>query len=742
MVVLFMSALIFHSSVSRTILHSPQSLLRRRPLAASIALALSVCAPLSAQAALLNTDAQLDNSDNTVMPAIKKVTMNVDDDNAMPSIHLDPIVVTATRSERTLSDAPVPLQVLSRQTLDDNHAHTLKDALALLPNIYLREVHGKTGYEVSMQGFTGDQVLVLIDGLPITASTGSTVNLNQYMNMDIEQIEVIQGAASAQFGSAAMGGVINIITKPIGAARGHITTELATNGQQNPSDKNIDANKRYVEASIEGALDKNERFHARLSGSYLDNDGLSVDQKAWPRLKDASEQSQVSARLSYRPDNEIPSEKDTRVIRNAQYWLEASHYKEDDVSRFNYYVAPRYLAQQRNEHITKQRFSIGARADIVPSHNDRNNTYKLSAQALHENYQSESNTKTQQVNTSARDTDMTTTLAQVQLDLPDLVLSDTHVHLVQIGSQIQQDKLNQTKNQISELITDQVSRDVGELYIQDDWLIGNNWEVLSGIRYQDDEDFGGHTAPKVSLKYPYLDVSGRNHIFRGSIGGGYRVPNLKERYYVFDHSNLGYKVMGNPDLQPETSTSYQIGYQSQLSDNLNLSINGFYNNINDLIQTDDDNARFEGNIAIYQYMNVDSAQTYGGDIAIDWKFDDDAKLQASYAYLNTHNDVTDTELTYKPNHKAMLALDYRINDKLQLIPRLNYESKQLISTSEQTYSPSWWTLDSTLNYDANDHLTLYATINNIFDVQRDVQDTNDYRPIDNREWLLGASYYW
>src|SRR5690606_41840436 len=58
-----------------------------------------------------------------------------------------------------------------------------------------------------------------------------------------------------------------------------------------------------------------------------------------------------------------------------------------------------------------------------------------------------------------------------------------------------------------------------------------------------------------------------------------------------------------------------------------------------------------------------------------------SKLQASYAYLKTHNNVTDTELTYKPNHKAMLALDYQINDKLQLIPRLNYESKQLISTS-------------------------------------------------------------
>ena len=544
-----------------------------------------------------------------------------------------------------------------------------------------------------------------------------------------------------------MGGVINIITKPIGTATGHITTDIASNGQQNPSGRKLDANKRYVEASVEGALDKDQRFHARLSGSYLDNDGLSLDHKAWPRLKDASEQSQISARFSYRPDgkdmsNDSNSSDDSRVVKNTQYWLEASHYKEDDVSRFNYYVAPRYLAQQRDEHITKQRFSVGARADFTPHKDDRSKTYRLSAQALHEDYQSESNTKTQQTITSARDTDISTTLAQAQLDLPALVLSDTHSHLIQVGGQVQQDTLSQTKNQVSELISDEVSRDVGELYLQDDWLIGDNWEVLSGIRYQNDEDFGEHIAPKVSLKYNHLDTSGREHILRGSIGGGYRVPNLKERYYVFDHSNLGYKVLGNPDLQPETSTSYQIGYQGQLSDNVNLTVNGFYNDVDDLIQTDEDNATFDGNIAVYKYMNVDSAKTYGGDIGIDWQVDERAKLQASYAYLKTHNNVTDTELTYKPNHKAMLALDYQINDKLQLIPRLNYESKQLISTSTQAYSPSWWTLDSKLNYDATENLSVYAAINNIFDVQRDVTDASDYRPIDNREWLLGASYHW
>lgn len=697
------------------------------PLAVGTALALSfmIAAPMSAQAAdpyQLNSLADRDTSLA---------------DSGIPTAKFEPIVVTATRTDRSLSDAPVKVQVLGRQQIEDNHAHTLKEALELIPSVYLRQVHGKTGYEVSMQGFSGDQVLVLIDGLPITASTGSTVNLNQYMNMDIEQIEIVQGAASAQFGSAAMGGVINIITKPLSTMRAHISAELATNGDQNPSGDDIDANKRFIEASLEGALDKAQKLRGRLSASYLDDKGLSVDNARWPRIKDSSEQAQVSARLSYAPDDSHAPNGNAMLSRS-KLWAETSYYTEDDTSRFNQRVAQRVLPQQRDESITKSRFSAGGSTDITAN----NQTYKLSAQGLYEDYQSNSDTRSGGELASARNADITTALGQAQLDLPAITLSDTHTHLIQVGGQIQQDTLSQTKNNINELISDEVSRDVGEMYVQDDWLIGDNWEVLSGIRYQNDEDFGDHFAPKVAVKYNHMDTAGREHILRASIGSGYRVPNLKERYYVFDHSNLGYKVMGNPALQPETSVSYQVGYQGQIRDDINLSVNGFYNDARDLIQTDNDNAIIENGISIYQYTNIDSAYTYGGDIGIDWQVDDRAALQATYAYLNTKNETADSELTYRPNHKAMLALDYQLSDKLQLIPRVTYESKQLIDTVNQRYSPSWWTLDSTLNYDVNTNMSVYGAINNIFDTQRDVRDPSDFRPIDNREWVIGARYDW
>jgi|GEM_PF-183501 len=706
--------------------------------------------PTFAHTTILANDAAANSASNNNATSNTVTPQTTNPNTRAAHTTFDPIVVTATRSNRVLSDAPVPVQVLSQADLKENHAHTLKQALALLPNVYLREIHGKTGYEVLMQGFSGDQVLVLIDGLPITASTGSTVNLNQYLNVDVEQIEVIQGAASAQYGSSAMGGVINVITKPIADSKAHLTAEIGSNGRQNPSDKVLDANRRFVEGSFEGALDRDGHVRARLSGSYLDDAGLSLDHTAWPRLKDASEQAQVSARVTYNANvnsadqNGTSANKPNQLLSDTQLWAEASHYTENDTQRFNYYVAPRYLPQQKDEQITKQRFSAGARTTIAPSKNP-DHVYQLSASALYEDYQSESDTFSQGLVTSSRDADITTALVGAQLDLPIWLSSNPETlqsHQVQVGGQWQQDTLSQTKSGVSELISSEVSRDVAEVYLQDDWLIGDNWEVLSGVRYQDDTDFGGHAAPKVSIKYNHNDAQGRPHILRGSIGNGYRVPNLKERYYVFDHSNLGYKVMGNPDLQPETSTSYQLGYSGQISEQLSLTVNGFYNDIEDLIQTDEDNASYEGNIAIYKYENVDNAQTYGGDIALDWRATDTATLKAGYTYTKTHNDSTGGELTRRPQHQAQLALDYQLSPKIQLIEQLNYEGKQLISTTDNAYSPSWWTLDSKVNYQLNNQLGIYAGVNNIFDVQREPSEGTDFRPLDNREWLLGANYQW
>lgn len=147
-----------------------------------------------------------------------------------------------------------------------------------------------------------------------------------------------------------------------------------------------------------------------------------------------------------------------------------------------------------------------------------------------------------------------------------------------------------------------------ELLIQDNWLADEQWELLAGLRYQNDSDFGDHFAPKFNLRRQLTQSAAWDSFMRLGWGRGYRVANLKERHYQFDHSQLGYVVNGNPDLQPELSSGFQLGYGVIWTDQFSLDANLFYNRLKDFIQTDFDaqatQTRGDG-AAVYRYLTSD-----------------------------------------------------------------------------------------------------------------------------------------
>ncbi len=361
-------------------------------------------------------------------------------DNMSPSTTLDTIVITATRTEKGVKETPIPVSVIGKKQLEENHARTLKQALELLPQLQLRPLHGKTGYEVTMQGFSGDQVLVLIDGLPVTASTGSKVNISQYLNVDVEQIEVIQGASSAQYGSSAMGGVVNVITKRLKPndqrITGHITADVATNGEQNPSGKNFDDNYQFVEMSSDIQLDKQGDWLARVSASHLKDKGLRINPDAWKQLKDSTEQQQISAKLQYHP------QQNQAFLQKA--WLEMGHYQEDDESRFDTFKAPLTYNTLREEAIDKNRFSLGFNGQLKNINNVLQDT-KLTGSVFYEGYDSHSTTSMNGVQQTNRTANMSTQIAQLQADFPSLAINDNSYQLWQVGFSHQKRRFATTK---------------------------------------------------------------------------------------------------------------------------------------------------------------------------------------------------------------------------------------------------------------------------------------------------------
>jgi outer membrane receptor for ferrienterochelin and colicins len=107
-------------------------------------------------------------------------------------------VVSTTKTERSLADVPVRTEVVSAKQVERTHAKDLNEALKYVPGLQLRPIHGKSGYGIWLQGLDANRVLVLVDGHPVSASTGSAVDTTQVAVTDIERIEIIKGAVRRQ----------------------------------------------------------------------------------------------------------------------------------------------------------------------------------------------------------------------------------------------------------------------------------------------------------------------------------------------------------------------------------------------------------------------------------------------------------------------------------------------------------------------------------------------------------------
>lgn len=628
--------------------------------------------------------------------------------------HLSPMVVSATRIERNLSDAPVRTEVVARHELDKTHARSLKEALENVPGLQLREIHGKSGYEASLQGMSSDQLLILIDGMPLATSTGSSVDLSQYALANVEHIEIIKGAASAQYGSAAMGGVINIITRQAEAGlKGSLVYDVGSYGKQNIGEQQSQIAQHHAAATIEGG---NSVFKAQLSADVRNTKGFDANPDTWVRQGDDSKRNQYAAAFTLQPQ------------QGSFLRFEGQRFEEDDIqwlSEDNGRLPNKY------ERIHRNRFQLNG------GHRFNNGTH-LTIKSLLERYQSDS--YKQNLGYSAYDQrlmNLDTEFASLQLDLPSNFLGLTN-HQLQLGFDARNEELSQLKDGVAEIGNNgRAERQNYELFLQDDYFFSDKGELVLGLRLQDDSDFGFYASPKAALKFRAFAEDENQLLLRASVGTGYRVPNLKERYYTFDHSSIGYMVLGNTHLEPETSLSYQLGALWQINAHNSVDINAFYNDIQDLIQTDEDNATVVNGISVYSYENIESAETYGLETVLQSQLTHSLSTSLSHTYTQANNTSTGEALTQKPKHIARLGLNWQVRDNWSLNLRSRYQSKELATTSPNLWSPAWLTFDLKTSLQITPNLRAFGGIDNLTNKQRDFNSGTDFGPITGRFIYLG-----
>ncbi len=646
--------------------------------------------------------------------------------------------MTGTRTERELRDVPVRTEVISRVELETIHARNLVEALRYHPGVHLNKIHGKSGYEIAMQGVGADRVLILIDGRPVSPSTGSTVDLSQLSVSEIDHIEVVKGAASALYGSSAMGGVVNIITRNPEPGLSYSTTvDVGSWG-----DKNLGGSEAAARHIALSGDYKGDAWYTSLSYDLRDSDGFDLDPDTYTTTGDEGGKWNLDLELGYQFDD------GTRLsYKPARY--------EEDLSRLTGEFLPGtgVIKKTKTEVVEKQTHSLNF--DKTFASESALSVYfvteKLDDQtALDVN-------ATGDVVEGQRHATLNFDKFELQFNQP---IGERQI--LTTGLVLFNNELEQTREGRSETLP-QLNHENIEAFVQHDIFIGEHWELLPGIRFQDDSDFGAHTAAKVNAMYfndTWFDSSEVR--IRMGIGQGYRVPDLKERGYIFDHSSIGYIVLGsevdqwqdeqagNIDLSgagvlaPEESLSYQLGLEIIGAGGSRLDISLYRNEISNLI----DSLLYEGDevsaltYSVYRYTNIAEARTQGLDISYSASLLSGLDGDVSYSYLDAIDDNTGLKLTSRPDHQIQAGLAWSLpDDRTSLTLRAKWQSEEYVDADNDIESPAWHSLDLKFNFQYSTRLKLFAGIDNLTDEHQDPAAADqDHRPEEGRFLYVGLQF--
>ncbi|WP_414829436.1 TonB-dependent receptor plug domain-containing protein [Alteromonas sp. H39] len=624
---------------------------------------------------------------------------------AAPSDSLERVVVTGTRTPTLLHDSPVKVDVIEQAEISRLSKGTLRQVLEVMPGVVVRR-NQKDGYNVQMHGFSGDHVLVLLNGQPLVSPTGSSVDLDQISVNNIRQIEIVRGAASVLYGSSAMGGVINIITaSPEGNALTADYELSAFPGNEIDDDRwghtaKINASTRWDQWQLGGSVQHIADPGFDYNSDTVAQDGGAVD-------KDFATFS-------------VSRNWDDILTRYKTQWFEEAKDK------------PQSAIPGQNALILYQ-------SDVTQWQHDfrieKSHQWHVNGRYLkHDELSGNSN--------GLRQTDIL--LAEVDAQW---LISTKDIEWV-AGGVLHTDELDQYRVDTGTIEVNNASRYSSEGYLQANWRVDDT-QWLGGLRVQNDSDFGWHEAVKLSVSHAGKQQALKWQ-WRGGAGTSYRVPNLKERYYVFDHSNLGYMVLGNAALVPETAFSANAGVeviwepasgQWQFTGDIELH----HTEADEFITTQlNREASEDAGLDISVYQNLEKATLSGVDMSfaarnLNWHW------QLHYSYLQAE-DEQGQRLTERPRHVVKASVTYefdRVDSTLQTY--LVYEGGV---SPAQGYTDigrdHFTTINLVYQHLFSDHWQIRVGAENLTDTHRESALTQsglwDARPITARRVYLGLGY--
>ncbi|NNG82352.1 TonB-dependent receptor [Acinetobacter sp. ANC 5378] len=438
---------------------------------------------------------------------------------------LETLVVTASRTEEKIKDVPARISVIDQNSIERNPIFNLSDEVQKDPSIFMKQ-YGGLGQttDISIRGTKSNHTLVLKDGARLNSQNHFSALFPTFIDTsDIKQIEILKGPASVQYGTDAIGGVVQMITTTPSKNSGFITGIYAEN-------------KTYK--TIAGADLVQDNFYAQIRGQRLETDGTRILDHQNKNQKASYNQKGYSAKVGY--DNKDALKANISISEN-----EGGNQFYDWKTRQNH--AKRFfenrLINSNIEYDLHDDLTLSARfSNFVDNQNVKDSEP--------DHFDTENN---------EGDLNLRWSLTPQQ----NILLGSTY-----LKSDFKSNSIKNTKQNIDS---------VG-YYLQHQHK-SEKLNTQVGIRTEDNELFGTHTVGQGAIRYQVLPTTS----IYANIGSAFKTPSLTELYYFVEGS---YPTYGNPDLKPEKSISYEIGLDQKINNHLTAYLSTYHTNIKNLIVTD------------------------------------------------------------------------------------------------------------------------------------------------------------
>ena len=651
---------------------------------------------------------------------------------------LDGVVVSASGFSQQIKEAPASISVLSGDELTKDSFTSLHSIAQKVPGVNV--VGGEDGAAsgISIRGMEKSQTLVLIDGKRVNSSSANPKGGAGDMNSNfippaeaIERIEVIRGPMSSLYGSDAVGGVINIITKKdfskfsgnVGVSTTINTHKGIGDGRQGDFYLNLPIYKDLFALQLWGY--KKLRDEDGYIGGYQKSDKRNLSAKLWITPDEHNKFYILGSNERHDYSKTVGKSADPNPRRRPldNYDYEKKSYGVGYLGEFD---------------------SLNADISYIYDQTQRTSLFDslIPAKAKNHNFNSK----------------FTTFFGAHTLTFG-YDFSKQNVGTTFIVS-------NASRNGLKDPKTYSMSEHAG--FIEDEWQILDEKLFLTlGSRLTHNEFFGNHLSPRAYLVYNATDTLS----LKGGVATGYKTPNINQISPEVGTIQNGWKIVdfGNKDLKPEKSTTYEVGAYYDNQADFRGSVTLFRNEFKDkILDTDGSNVN---KIPAFgtctnaphvncpgwgTYFNIEGATVWGVELSGDYDILSNLNLSSNYTYnkskIKTGNPTINTprgpmkfsetdlarldgkSLTATPEHTLHATLTYKPVKSVKTFFGTNYESKLTsvnfgAGNSVRENTKDLLTFDTGVSWDANKHLTLSLNAYNIFDKVR------------YDEALVGNTYY-